>query len=481
MNLSSAQLDRAVGAVLASAAGDALGSQYEFGPALSNDKKIEFGVGRFGHAVGEWTDDTSMAIPLLLALARGESLTDSAVLGRVVAEWLEWSRTSKDVGVQTAQVLRGLRGVTTEDAARASALAEHERSGRSAGNGSLMRTGPIALGYLNDGDEAALVEAATRVAQLTHWEDDNADACAIWCLAIRQAILTGKLDLRGQVKWIPAPRQARWEGLIEDALQPGVHPRDFAAQNGWIVRAFQAALAAIAGSTDAVDALERAIRGGGDTDTVAAIAGSLAGAVYGGTSVPPYWHIRLHGWPSMRAHDIQRLAVLAARGGDADGHDWPSAAREPAYDYSDELYVHPHDDGVWLGSIAALDQLRTEAPHVDAVVSLCRVGASQIPDGMTSVQVWLIDQPRKNLNLANTIDGAARAIADLRATGHTVFVHCAEARSRTAAVAALYGARYRGVPLDQSWRDIEATLPLFGPKPFLREAVEMLVGDSRQS
>jgi ADP-ribosylglycohydrolase len=315
VNLSPAQLDRAVGTVLASAAGDALGSQYEFGPALSDDAAVTFGVGHFGHAVGEWTDDTSMAMPLLLALSRGDALDDPAVLGTVVGEWLAWSRTSLDVGAQTSQVLHGLGGVTTEEAARASARAVHERTGRSAGNGSLMRTGPVALGFLDDGQEAALVEAATRVAALTHWEDDNADACAIWCLAIRHAVRTGELDVRGQVAWIPAARQERWAALVDEALRPGADPRDHTATNGWIVTAFQSALTAVAGTSDVVGALERAIRGGGDTDTVAAIAGALAGAVHGAKGVPPHWRALLHGWPGVRADDLVRLAELAARGG----------------------------------------------------------------------------------------------------------------------------------------------------------------------
>ncbi|GIG20978.1 hypothetical protein Cch01nite_17020 [Cellulomonas chitinilytica] len=312
MDLSPAQLDRAVGAVLASAAGDALGSQYEFGPALADDRRVEFGVGHFGHGVGEWTDDTSMAVPLLQALARGDALSDAAVLGRIAGEWLEWSRTSLDVGAQTSRVLHGLGGVTTEDAARASARAEHERTGRSAGNGSLMRTGPVALGYLGDGDEPALVDAATRVAQLTHWEDDNADACAIWCLAIRHAILTGELDVRGQVAWIPAARRDRWASLVDEALRPEADPRDHTGRNGWIVAAFQSALTAVAGSADVVAALERAVRGGGDTDTVAAIAGALAGAVHGGSGVPGPWRALLHGWPGVRADDLVHLAERAA-------------------------------------------------------------------------------------------------------------------------------------------------------------------------
>ena len=111
------------------------------------------------------------------------------MLGRVVGEWLEWSRTSRDVGVQTSRVLHGLDGVTTEEAARACARHEHERTGRTAGQRLADAHRPVALGYLGDGDEPALVEAAARVAQLTHWDDDNADACALWCLAIRHAIL----------------------------------------------------------------------------------------------------------------------------------------------------------------------------------------------------------------------------------------------------------------------------------------------------
>lgn len=112
MPLTAPQLDRAVGSVLASAAGDALGSQYEFGPALDDAVTPVFGVGQFGHGVGECTDDTSMAVPILDVLAR---------IPQPFAE---------------ADVLAASR-------------AEHDRAGCSGGNGSLMRTGPLALGYLH--------------------------------------------------------------------------------------------------------------------------------------------------------------------------------------------------------------------------------------------------------------------------------------------------------------------------------------------
>lgn len=476
MHLSAQQLDRAVGVILASAAGDALGSQYEFGPALSDDVVPDFGVGCFGHDVGEWTDDTSMAMPILQQLAAGHPLEDAAVLTAIVADWKGWAQTAKDVGTQTRSVLGQLRDGADEDAARSVSESVHDRSGRSGGNGALMRTGPVALGYL-DRSPAELADIAGRIAQLTHWERDNVDACALWCLAIRHAVLTGEIDVRGQLAWIPEDRRAYWEGLIEEAAVPGIHPRDFRDGNGWVVRAFQAALAATSGATSLRDALERAVRGGGDTDTVAAIAGSLAGAAWGGSALPLSFKRRLHGWPGLDANELTRLACLAARHGHPDGEGWPTADRATVYPRSDYLFRHPHDDRVYIGSIAALDRLPSD---VDAVVSLCRIGRTQIPVGVESVQVWLVDQEGRNDNLDFVLTEATDVVDALRRDGKTVFLHCAEGRSRTSAVSALYGARHRGIPLDQAWCDVRAVLPGFAPQQFLRDAVERVVSAGQQ-
>lgn len=471
-SLTPMQLDRAIGAVVASAAGDALGSAYEFGPGLGDDQLPVFGVGVFGHELGEWTDDTAMAMPILEALARGDSLLDPRTLASIVSRWLEWSATAKDVGAQTRSVLGRLGGDCSEEAARRAAREVHGRAGRSAGNGSLMRTGPVALGFLDDGVEPSLVEAAGRIAQLTHYEQDNVDAVVLWSLAIRHAIRTGEFDPTVGLAWVGDAAE-RWVDLIDEALAPGAHPRDFQLQNGWVVKAFQGALAAVAGASDVRDALIRAVRGGGDTDTVAAIAGSLAGAAWGATQVPLGWQRRLHGWPGHTANDLTRLAVLAARGGRPDSVGWPIADAVPTSGFLHTAPVrHPHDAGVWLGSQSALGEL---PPSVGAVVSLCRVGAAEIPDDLESVRVWLIDQPDRNANLDWTLADAADVIAELRSEGTEVFVHCAEARSRTAAVAALYGIRHRGVGVEQAGRDVEGVLPYFAPASFLVDAVRRVV------
>ena len=116
-------------------------------------------------------------------------------LSMVVRRWHEWMAVAKDVGIQTSHVLRaaGWLGLSARTA-RETLAALHDRTGLTAGNGSLMRTAPLALAYLDD--EAALVEAARRVSDLTHYDPEAGDACVLRCFAIRHAILTGLLDVR---------------------------------------------------------------------------------------------------------------------------------------------------------------------------------------------------------------------------------------------------------------------------------------------
>lgn len=482
-----ASIDRAAGVLLGLAAGDALGAGYEFGPPLPDDATVDMiGGGTFNWAPGEWTDDTSMAVPIAQAAARGADLRDEAVLDEIVAAWIDWARTASDVGIQTRAVLaEAARTGGTAAAALAASQSLHERTGRSAGNGSLMRTAPIALAFLDD--EAGAAEAARAISALTHWDDDAGDACVIWTLAIRHSVLTGELDARIGLAALPAERRERWATLLDEA--ENLEPRDF-DRNGWVVQALQGAWSSIhravaahsAGDTTdgraLRDGLERAVRGGRDTDTVAAIAGGLLGATFGASAVPSDWRLRLHGHPGLRAHDLVELAALAARGGEPDRHGWPTGAR---MDYADfgvrrALTAHPHDKGVLLGAILDLDDAT-----VDAVVSLCRIGVEQ-RRAADHVEVWLIDDadPGKNPNLDLVLRDAADAVAALRAQGKTVLLHCVQAQSRTPSVAALYAALHRAVPVDQAFAEVVAALPAASPQPFLRQAVTRITATARQ-
>jgi ADP-ribosyl-[dinitrogen reductase] hydrolase len=111
---------------------------------------------------------------------------------------------------------------------------------RTAGNGSLMRTAPVALAYLDD--EASLVEAARAVSELTHYDPEAGDASVLWCCAIRHAILTGALDARIGLQYIGADRREKWAARLDTAKNS--RPSDFKI-NGWVVEALPAAWSAI--------------------------------------------------------------------------------------------------------------------------------------------------------------------------------------------------------------------------------------------
>ncbi len=75
MTLTTAQLDRALGVLLGTAAGDALGAPYEFGAPRGPELEVAMvGGGSFGWEPGEWTDDTSMAIAIAEVAAVGADL-----------------------------------------------------------------------------------------------------------------------------------------------------------------------------------------------------------------------------------------------------------------------------------------------------------------------------------------------------------------------------------------------------------------------
>ena len=202
--------DRVEGVLLATAAGDALGAPYEFQPARGPELEVAM-VGGGGWEPGEWTDDTSMAIAIAEVAATGADLRDEAAQDAIVARWRGWIPDAKDVGIQTRSVLTaaGRDGISAARA-RAEAAKLHQRTGRTAGNGSLMRTAPVALAYLDDGDEDAMVAAARALSELTHFDPEAGDACVLWCCAIRHAVRTGELDVRIGLRHIESSRRDLW-------------------------------------------------------------------------------------------------------------------------------------------------------------------------------------------------------------------------------------------------------------------------------
>ena len=478
--LTSIQLDRAAGVLVASAAGDALGAAYEFGPRCAAGD-VEMGRGALtGRDAGSWTDDTDLSVCVAQAAAAGLPLDARAGLDAVAGDLLRWYGSGPpDIGNQTRGVLSAARAPADVPAA---ALDYQRAHPHAAGNGSLMRTGPVALAHL--GDDEALATAARAVSSLTHPHPLAGDACVLWCAAIDRAVRSGTLEgPRAGVPLLPPERRAYWADVIDAAERV---PVDELRDNGFVVTALQAAWRSIVATADGAgnggagngpahleSALRAAVAIGGDTDTVAAIAGALLGARYGASAVPFAWRYRLGGWPEGLGHgDLVRLGVLAASGGVPDGIGWPLAADLLPH-YLDswhptgeivELDGHP---GVRWGDMAGL-------ARVDAAsfVSLCRIGRDQ-RRGPTHHEVWLMDGP-DNADTAFSLADTADAVEALARRHGSVFVHCVRAESRTPSVAAAWLVRHRGMGPDQAWAAVRAAMPAARPHRALRAALEEL-------
>lgn len=307
MTLSEATADRAVGVLLGLACGDALGVPYEFdhivlGPV---DRPAMLGGGLGDFEPGEWSDDTSMAVAVAEGLTGSTSLDER--LDAIARRFLDWFHTTPpDVGIQTRAVLGGItdrEGDGLGSAMTAAARDHARRHPHSAGNGALMRTAVVALAHLDD--RAGCAAAARAVAALTHADPDVTDSCVLWTEAVRVAVMGGGIDLAAGLDLVDDAD--RWRAVLDEAVTGDLGRF---RPNGWTVRTLQVAYGAIRRADLGLEeALTLAIRVGDDTDTVAAVAGSLLGAHHGASALRPEWLDAIHGWPAYVAADLRRVAL----------------------------------------------------------------------------------------------------------------------------------------------------------------------------
>lgn len=210
----------AIGALVGSAVGDALGAPFEFqrpglyrstypAPVLGGIGEMR-GGGGFKWKPGEFTDDTQMALALAESLIANEGF-DAADLWH---RWRAWARKAPDVGTHTREVL-------AERSHVGAAERVHGRNGQSAGNGSVMRNTPIALWAAEEPLEG-LAALATQQALLTHHDPHNGYGAAIHAAMIR-AGMRGE-DVFAAVDAVlailPAAARERWAPLLASGWQP---------------------------------------------------------------------------------------------------------------------------------------------------------------------------------------------------------------------------------------------------------------------
>ena len=290
-------ISRAVGALVGLAIGDALGTTLEFSKRDVNPSHTEIvGGGPFGLQPGEWTDDTSMALCLVDSLLAKGGFDALDSMDRYLRWWKHGENSSNgtcfDIGNTTS-----------------SALSRYEESGdpwsgstdpATSGNGSLMRLAPVPIFFHRDIDRAKAV--AIEQSRTTHASDESKEACEYYCTLIVEAINGVPKDkvLRGR-EWIASEKirliaSGDWKEKTRDQIE----------SNGYVVHSLEAALWSIYKTSSFEDAIVTAVNLAGDADTVGAITGQLAGALWSFDSIPSRWLQKL----KYRDHIVGRATEL---------------------------------------------------------------------------------------------------------------------------------------------------------------------------
>ena len=272
--------DRASGALLGLAIGDAVGTTLEFEKRDSYPLLTDMiGGGPFRLQPGQWTDDTSMALALADSLLANETFDPEDLMRRFVA-WRdngEYSCTGTcfDIGNTVSSALN--RWKQTGNAIAGST--DH----MSAGNGSLMRLSPVAIRHWQQPETMRAV--AAQQSQTTHGAAEAVSACEAYATLIAEAISGKTLDE------VLSPKTGEYAPGVANILAGSWRGknRNEVPASGFVLHSLEAALWSIGRTSDFRSAILTAANLGGDADTTAAITGQLAGALYGASGIPSDW------------------------------------------------------------------------------------------------------------------------------------------------------------------------------------------------
>ena len=288
-------------AILGVVVGDALGCPVQFESRAEVARHPVTGMrgyGTFNLPAGSWTDDSSLTLALLESIRRNDGVNECDIMDNFV-KWLDDGAFTPygyayDIGRGTMNAIREYK--RTRDPHRAGGDSETNN-----GNGSLMRIMPAVLYAIEkglaDGEAVAVVH---RVGSLTHAHIRANIACGLYYF-MAKAILTAQGSLPDRMRQGMNRGFAFYERFLADRGELASYdrlrdlsafaalPPDDIRSTGYVVDALEAAVWALVTTDTFEDALLKAVNLGDDTDTVAAIAGGLAGLAYGWEAIPADW------------------------------------------------------------------------------------------------------------------------------------------------------------------------------------------------
>ncbi|HEX8834635.1 MAG TPA: ADP-ribosylglycohydrolase family protein [Abditibacteriaceae bacterium] len=306
------------GCLLGLAVGDALGAPLEWMEAPVIQRKHGrvtemIGGGWLKVLPGQTTDDTQQTILLAESLLQNDAFAPDDIAERLVA----WFDTNPpDIGNHTRAVLARIKGVGAKGNSapgtqttdwKTASLAVQRSSPSAAGNGSVMRCAPIAL--FDWQDTSTRIEHSRVQSEITHAHQECQWSCAIVTSFLAHAVTTGIRDAaldRALEECKDAPGHIRKRVTVATGKS-----RNELNPTGYVLDTVDCAIWALMNTYTFEEALVEAVNLGGDTDTIGAVCGALAGAFYGEADIPPRWLEKLH--------DRERIAGLADKLADRHG------------------------------------------------------------------------------------------------------------------------------------------------------------------
>lgn len=286
-------------AIMGLCVADALGVPVEFmqRSKLKADPVIDMrAYGTYNQPAGTWSDDTSMTLCLLDSLANGLDYDD------IMKKFRQWFNEGAYTPYgETFDVGNATRKAINRYASGTAALECGGKAEGDNGNGSLMRILPI-LFYLQSQYGTEINEEAFeiihKVSSITHAHKRSLMACGIYiCIAseitqgigLKAAIQTGTQKAMQYYRNNPEfthelKHYARLENKDFEKL-----PEEQIKSSGYVVDTLEAALWCLLNTNNYRDCVLKAVNLGEDTDTVAAVAGGLAGLYYKYENIPPQW------------------------------------------------------------------------------------------------------------------------------------------------------------------------------------------------
>lgn len=288
-------MERFSAVALGHAIGDAMGVPVEFCSRAQLEREPVTGMRGFGtYAVpaGAWSDDTSMSLCALECLS-SRGLDYDGVMNNF-SRWYyagEFTPTGVtfDVGATCRAAIRNYAE------RRLPPLRCGLQGERANGNGSLMRIYPFVLWLSGTGDALTgdAMEAILAASALTHGHRRAQLGCGIYACVLhallRQpseaAVTAGLAD--AETRFAGEPELAHYRRLF--AASFSALPRREIRSSGYVVDTLEAAIWCLLTTGSFAECVCRAVNLGEDTDSVAAVAGSLAGARYGYDGIPQEW------------------------------------------------------------------------------------------------------------------------------------------------------------------------------------------------